>query len=125
MKYFLILCLAIFSTSVLASGGGGYTSPQPARVVDQSYEAGKNIFAGRNDAYAGVEFCINDAESSEKVKVTRGSLAAHKGTSVQDFADSLYNCNAPEQPLIAQMAGEDLNTVLYYLNKRYKLKLEN
>lgn len=128
MKYFVILCLTIFSTSVLASsGGGGYSrsAPPAQRTVDQAYETGKNIFAGRNDAYAGVKYCINNAETSEKVKVTRSSLKPHKKSNLQDFASNLYDCNAPEQPLISTMATQDMNMLLYYLNKRYRLKLEN
>ena len=125
MRYFLLLCVTIFSTAAFASSGGGGISSAPARVVDQNYEAGKNIYAGRSDIYGKVEFCITDAESSEKVKASRKSLAAYKGANVQDFAASLYDCNASDELIAQKMTPEDMNLVLYYLNKRYKLKLEN
>ena len=125
MRYFILLCATIFSTAAFASSGGGGISSAPARVVDQNYEAGKNIYAGRSDAYGKVEFCVTDAESSEKVKVSRKSLKAHKGSNVQDFAANLYDCNASDELIAQKLAPHDMNLVLYYLNKRYKLKLEN
>lgn len=114
-----------FASSTLASTGGGGISSSPKRVVDQAYEAGKSIYTGRNEVYGKLKFCINDTASAEKAKVTRKTLKAYKGTNIQEFAANLYNCDAPEQQIYKQLDSEDMNLVLYYLNKRYKLKLEN
>lgn len=132
MKYFLALCLTFFTSVAFASGGGGgggggsYSGGAPKRVVDQNYETGKNIFRGRNDLYADLKICVNDSATSEVVKISRRSLKPYKGSTVSDFAANLVDCNAEERVQITdKVAIEDMNLVLYYLNKRYRLKLEN
>jgi len=117
MKYFTILCLTIFS------GGGGYSAP--ARVVDQNYEAGKNIYNGRSDAYGKLKFCVVNTVTGDKVPLKRSVLKPYKKTTVLTFAENLYDCNNPEQQMIQNLDANDMNLVLYYLDKRYKLKLKN
>jgi len=127
MKYFMILCLTFFTSAAFASGGGGGGSSYnaPARVIDQNYEAGKNIYNGRSDAYGKLKFCVVDATTSEKVAIKRATVKPYKGKTVLGFAENLYDCNNPEEQMIQQLDPNDMNLVLYYLNKRYKLKLEN
>jgi len=43
--------------------------------------------------------------------------------SVSAFVDSLYNCDSPDQKIADLVSDEQGNAILYYLNKRYKLRL--
>ena len=125
---FIFRRAAICSLPAVEIGGGGGGSSYgsaPTRTIDQNYEAGKNIFTGRSDTYGKLKFCVLNQETSEKVAVKSRTLKSFKRTNAADFANSLYHCDNPDQPITATLANADMNLVLYYLNKRYKLKLEN
>lgn len=124
MKYLLVVTLMV-STSVFAStgggyGGGGYSSGKP---IDQYYEAGKSIYSGRSKAYRKLKICVHDKESDEKVRIKSKYMKPFRGSDIVAFSEHLYNCKMPEQSIYEILAPNDLNLVLYYLNKRYKLAL--
>ncbi|MFK8019786.1 MAG: hypothetical protein AB8B86_08470 [Pseudomonadales bacterium] len=129
MTVVLIACLS--STTVLGSGGGGGIgsrgglggSDQSSRPIDQVYEYGKSIITGRHTDYRKLKVCIVHSDSQEKVKLKRKTAKAYKESSADLFANSLYICDKPEVLLRTELAHNDLLSALYYLNKRYALKL--
>ena len=129
-KKILIFCLLLVANwNVLASGGlggggGSFGNSAPApRPTDPIYEAGKSLANGRNSAYRGVKVCIKNAQSGEVTKLKRKHLSPFKGSTAAVLAEELYSCKEPQQKLLDVMQVKDINVVLYYLNKRYKLKL--
>jgi len=128
----LILTLS-FSTFAYASGGGGgggggggfgggtYNRSAPPRQVDQSYEYGKAIYQGRQQGFKKIAYCLDI--DGEKVPLKSRTIKHFKRTPINDFANSLYDCNAPDQRVRDQLSRDKLQYVLYYLNKRYKLSL--
>lgn len=127
-----LISLALAAPSVWASGSGGYggggsyrqpSSSAPVRKVDQTYEYGKALFQGRISGVEKREFCVD--VDGEKVALKRSSVKNYKGGSYQELANALYDCNQPEQKIGLDMSSDNFQFVLYYLNKRYRLKLSN
>lgn len=134
MKRFLLLAMASlamlthYSTSSasgggFSGGGGGFSSSSrsPQRQVDQNYEVGKSIYTGRARGEPSLEYCI--VVEGEKVPVGRKSIKGFKQATYNDFASSLYRCDEPEELISESLTRDSLLYVVYYLNKRHKLKL--
>ena len=119
--------LALSTATAFASGGGGgYSSgggsySQPQRQVDQTYEVGKAIFNGRQSGVASISYCV--ASGEVKLPVKGKSLSAYKKTTYDNLAQNLYNCDKPDTLVASELSNDNLLYVLYYLNKRYRLRL--
>ena len=124
----LFISSAMFSSLALASGGGGgggfsRGSYNPPRVTDQNYELGKSIYLGRNKNIPKVKYCVDNG--TEKVKVKGSTLKPFKKKSQKELASKLYDCNDPETLIFTKIGSNNLAYAMYYLNKRYKLRLTN
>lgn len=104
-------------------GGGGGSSYQPARQVDQTYEVGKAIFNGRQSGYPKISYCVVSGE--QKLPVKSKTLKPYKGQSYNEFASHLYNCDNPDSLVSSELSSDGLLHILYYLNKRYKMRLKS
>ena len=125
----LVILLALFVAPLtLASGGsgggsyGGSSAPQP-RQVDEAYEYGKSLFSGRSNEVEKVKYCVAGTGEEESVPVKRSSLRPFKGKTFDELGASLYDCNNPEKVLLDYVNSSQAAHIIYYLNKRYKLKL--
>jgi len=120
----------IGSSHVLASGGESEdnesfeefdTSTYDQPVVDPAYEAGKAVYTGRKSNAPKLSYCLKDGE--ELVKLKRKTIKPHKKGSYSSLATSLYNCDT--RTFVKQeLERQDFINVLYYLDKRYRLKLQ-
>jgi len=119
----LVPALSLFaSATVLASGGGGFSAGGNSNQrVDQQYELGKSYYKSRLADGSKLEYCVK-GDSGLK-KLSRRSAKQFKKGSVSAFVDSLYNCDSPDQKIADLVSDEQGNAILYYLNKRYKLRL--
>lgn len=121
-----LILLFVFSSISYASGGyggggyGGYNS-RPVKQVDHAYEYGKSIYQGRESNVAKLNYCIKDEE--EKVELRRSVIKKFKNTSYTELANNLYNCDVPTDLIAKSLDTNQLSHVIYYLDKRYKLKL--
>ena len=105
-----------------ASGSGGYGSyGTETKKVDEAYEYGKALYKGRIESVGKIKFCL--AKGEQAVKVKRSSLKAYSGTSFQDLGNSLVNCENPNEHIVDRLGNQKTNSVVHYLNERYKLKL--
>ena len=127
----LLICL-LFAATAQASGGGGgsYSSGSfpkaKARQTDHTYEHGKAIFHGRAANHKGVNFCVLSTKSkSGFAKVKRKTVKHLKKTSYLRVAENLVTCDDSKQPIQQLLTRGEVNAVVYYLNKRYKLKLKS
>jgi hypothetical protein len=102
-------------------GAGGIQAPQ--RVVDERYEYGKSVYLGREPGVAKISYCLQSEDKPRKLR--RRALKPFRGGPAGEFASALVNCDAPEQRALTGLKPEQARLVLYYLNKRYKLKLTN
>ena len=135
-SFAIVLSTALtFSSAALASGGGGggggggfggggggFGGPAPRPVVDPTYEAGKAIYRGRASNAPKLEYCVK-GEAEEMLPLKGKSVKSFKRATYNEFANALYNCEAPEKRIAQELEREDFLYVLYYLNKRHKLRL--
>jgi len=104
------------------SGGSGGNYNRQAKPVDQTYEVGKAIFKGRKSGEPSLEYCV--LSDGEKVPLKRSSVQEFKNSTYDEFAKSLFQCDKPESLVSEGLTRDSLLYVLYYLNKRHKLKLK-
>lgn len=131
LRFSLILLLtSIALHNAHASGGdyGGDASSgsaisSTARPVDARYEQGKAIFTGRAAAYKKVKYCFKDeADTAQKIKSK--AMKTYRNGTFGALLGDLYRCDDTSQNIANVLKRDDLVTVAYYLNKRYKLKLQ-
>ena len=134
VKILSIVTVTVFSficlSSVWASGGEAdaveesfdtsvYERKQA--VVDTAYETGKAVYNGRKSNVPKLSYCLKSGE--EMVEVKRKTIKQFKGSSYSGLAAGLYNCET-SLAVKKDLERQDFIHVLYYLDKRYKLKLE-
>jgi len=107
------------------SGGGGFgggAAPAP-RPRDEAYEFGKSVFKGRVKGAEKIKYCVK--VDGELKKLKRSTVKSYKAVNVQDFALALFDCEDPERLALTTLPKEHVGVVLYYLNKRFKLDLQD
>lgn len=123
-----LLTLHAQASGSSSSSGGSYNSrgfENRSAQVDTYYEHGKTIFKNRKSTYPDFSFCIaSELDESIATKIKRKNMKFLKETSVQTVAENLVNCDQPDQLALHVLNRDDLIAVIYYLNKRYKLKLD-
>ena len=90
-------------------------------VVDPAYESGKAVYNGRKSNVPKLSYCLKDGE--EMVELKRKTIKQFKGSSYSGLAAGLYNCET-SLAVKQDLERQDFIHVLYYLDKRYKLKLQ-
>ena len=124
---FLMPFAAFASGSV--GGGGGYGggtggSYQSApRAVDERYEYGKAVFNGRISGIKAYQYCLDI--DGEKKPLKRKTIKAYKKKTQLELANAIYDCERPELLVGQEMAKAEFSFLVYYLNKRYRLKLKS
>ena len=120
------ICLAagslVLSTSVSASGGGGFNQGGfSSQRIDQQYELGKSYYKSAQADGTRLEYCVQTGDGLKKL--SRGSVKAFKRGTVSNFVDNLYNCADPSAKIADSVPADQGDAILYYLNKRFKLRL--
>ncbi len=115
--------LLTVSPALLASDGGGFNQGGfSARKIDQQYELGRAHYkAGKVDGVK-LSYCIKTADGLKKL--SRKSVRPFKNGPANDFVASLYSCDNPDVRVSEVISEENGQAVLYYLNKRFKLRLQ-
>ena len=101
------------------TGKGNHLS----KTTDQTYEYGKAVYTGKLKGYPKTKYCVVDKESGEKVTIKRKTLKDYRKEKYQVLLQDLYSCDNPEQPLYKTMKMKDVLAIIYYLDKRYRLRL--
>jgi len=118
------LCILMSSPLALASGGGGFDqSGFSQKRIDQQYEAGKSFYKSRQADGSRLEYCIKS--NSGLKKLSRGSVKPFKKGPASEFVASLYSCADPNLKIAEAVPDDQGDAILYYLNKRFKLRLSN
>lgn len=107
---------------------------------DKIYYAGKNIYLGKgkhnkyNYCIPKVEkdkvlvkeesYSLNAIRASEKINLKTKTVAAYRGLTINEFANMLFDCDNPNKLILNKLAKEDAGLVIYYLNSKYRLRLQ-
>lgn len=119
-----VTSLITFSGATFASGGGGFdTSGFSSQRVDQLYEEGKSYYRARQADGTQLEYCVK--KGSDLNKLSRRSVRSFKRGSAAAFIDSLYSCSDASAKIADLVPDDQGQAILYYLNKRFKLRLSN
>lgn len=120
-----MIFMGVASTAFASGASGGFrgSSVPTPRPVDPLYEQGKAVYSGKVRSYGRIKYCIASPGQDAGGKLQKKTLKAYKRSSANEFALSLYNCDQPDQRIVDVLERSDLNAVVYYLNKRYKLNL--
>jgi hypothetical protein len=125
----LILSIFLFlaSSNTLAFGptGGmasmGKSNTRSMLRVDEYFLSGKKIVASRNTSIGKIKLCLK--ADDDAVKLKRKTLKPYIGVTTDHFINSIHECDKPEVPIIERLGDDNTAYVVYYFNKRYKLKL--
>ncbi len=120
---FITIFAVLLSPLAMASGGGGFgQGGYSQKKVDQQYELGRSYYKSKQADGSTLTYCLRNGDSLSKL--SRKSVRPFKKGPVSAFVDSLYSCSNPDLK-ISQLVNDDQGeAILYYLNKRFKLKLE-
>jgi len=127
----LSVLVTLFSVPPLVSASGTESlsnAPSAPRaghassLADVTYEHGKSLFKGRDNRYGKIKYCV--ASGAEQKKLKKSSLKPYAGGSAQVLMDSLYNCDVPDQKIQTVFTKTDMTALVFYLNRRHKLKLK-
>ena len=103
------------------SKGDYYNHMNRKKKVDVAYELGKSIFKGKKEGAPKINYCV--AEDQDKTKLKRKSIKKFKKTTYTELAQNLYDCDKPDELVSQSLSEHQLTHVIYYLDKRYRLKL--
>lgn len=125
---FVSLLMLLLTNTVMASGtDGGAPAERTPRIGTAkslaaiTYERGKSLFKGRDQRYGKINYCVPVGDELKKVK--KKSLQPFAGGSSKVLAENLYNCDVPDQKIQTVFNNVDMTALVFYLNKRNKLKL--
>jgi len=104
------------------TSGGNFGESNGGEQVDRTYESGKAIYTGRKKTAPKLSYCLQVGD--ELLPVKRKSLKPFKKSSFTELSKHLFRCDEPGTSIISQLERIDFIHVLYYLDKRYRLKLE-
>ena len=123
------LLASLIASSGFASGGSGggpgapnVGSPQQ-REVDESYEYGKAVYLGRLPDSEKVKYCVLVEGEAKKLK--KRTLKPYRRKTLKELANALYRCDDSSKLALKSLKREQVAFVLYYLNKRFRLKLSD
>jgi len=119
----LAASMVVASPQLLASGGGGSFGSSGQSSVDKQYELGRSYYKSRQANGSQLKYCVRSGDDLKKL--SRRSAKKFKNGSVSDFVDSLYSCEDPNLKIADLVPSNQGDAILYYLNKRYKLRLKN
>ncbi len=119
----LAASLVVISPQLLASSGGGSFGSSNSSRVDKQYELGRTYYKSRQANGSKLKYCVQTGD--ELKKLSRRSVKQFKNGSASDFIDSLYSCTDPDLKIADLVPADQGDAILYYLNKRYKLRLKS
>ncbi len=125
-RNFLLFTLSLFAVQAFASGGdygGGVNRSAQQSQVDHAYESGKAFFTGRHSNYRKIKYCFV-ADDGSATKVKSKNIKQFKKQPANDLVSALHRCDEPTQNISQVLKKNELIATVYYLNKRYKLKLK-
>jgi len=103
---------------------GNETPKQPGNEQDPNYVKGRALFLGqgREDS---VQFCVLASKSDALLEpLNRKTIKALRRLQVKEFVKRLYDCENPKVYALSYFKAEEAGLVVYYLNSKYRLRLE-
>ncbi|MBT8149077.1 MAG: hypothetical protein KJO24_04055 [Gammaproteobacteria bacterium] len=90
---------------------------------DPNYRAGREIYLGRGP-HPRYRYCLAQDADAPRLKLSRKNLKPYRGLPVTEFVQVLYDCDEPQVQVLGKLPKQQAGLVVYYLHKRYKLRLQ-
>ena len=126
---FLAVVSTSISTSVFAVGVGGISEFEKEilgirKPVDKYFELGESYYKSPLADGSRLEYCVLTAETGLK-KISRRSVRSFRNGPKSRFVNKLLHCSDPSVKIVEIVPAEETDAILYYLNKRFKLRLKD
>ena len=126
---FLAVVSTSISTSVFAVGVGGISEFEAEilgirKPVDKYFELGESYYKSPLADGSRLEYCVLTAETGLK-KISRRSVRSFRNGPKSRFVNKLLHCSDPSVKIVEIVPAEETDAILYYLNKRFKLRLKD
>ena len=126
---FLTAVSASTSTSAFARGVGGFGEWETEKLrtkkpVDKYFELGKSYYNSPLADGSRLEYCVLTANIGLK-KISRRSVSSFRNGPKSRFVNKLLHCSEPSIKIVEIVPEEKTDAILYYLNKRFNIRLIN
>ena len=91
--------------------------------TDLLFEKGKKIYRRERSKNGKFKYCVFSSGDDEYVGVKAKSLKPYDGSTYDEMAKNIRNCDNPDESLAESFDKYDAIAVLYYLKKQYKISL--
>lgn len=126
----------VFASGGYGGGGGGYRGGgdlgrRPTSRTDTVYERGKRVARGRAASNRGFKVCLAKevdagaeiASVREAEALNRRSLRPYRDGRRASLVEHLVDCKDVDVLARAELSTTDMDALVHYLNKRFKLDL--
>ena len=127
LSFALLLSMHSYASGTIYGGGSSYDSRAAPKVVDQRYEQGKALVTGKAKAYKKIKLCVQHKDKKGNLIASKPKskyLKSYKGQPVSVLAKKLVQCDNLEVKILDYLSRDEAITALYYLNKRFNLRLK-
>lgn len=125
---FLIIAPAIWASGGGGGGGGvfvpgGHDRFTPNPGVDQPYEYGKAMLAGRLPKFRSTKFCLANMDRTKVTRLSGGTVRVFRGRAANTLYNAITDCNQPQLDIMDIADPQEAQALVHYLNNRYNLNL--
>ena len=133
-RFLLVSSLAlVLAGPVFASGGYGGPGRDHSRGAtrsrtDPTYDLGKSIYQGHSKTARGLTICLAtapDSEGKRTAALSSRTLHRFRGRTRTDLGSRLVDCASPASKVEGILAASEFRSLVYYLDKRFKLELKS
>ena len=107
--------------------GGGFNSD--GLTLDEAYILGKSIYLGRNKKLRSLRVCLNMSKGADEaptvVRPSRDVLKKFVGRPITVLTTRLIDCGDPTSQIALTLAPNDFRALVYYMNKKFRLRLKS
>ena len=126
---FLAVVSTSISTSVFAVVVGGISEFEKEilglnKPVDEYFELGESYYKSPRADGSRLEYCVLTDKTGLK-KISRRSVRSFRNGPKSHFVNKLLHCSDPSVKIVDIVPAEETDAILYYLNKRFKLRLKD
>lgn len=103
---------------------GNEAPTQPEDEQDSNYVKGRALFLGQNREDS-VKFCVLANKTDALLEpLNRKTIKQLRRLPVKEFVKRLYDCDNPKVYALSYFEAEEAGMIVYYLNSKYRLRLE-
>lgn len=99
------------------------------RLDSPVYALGKSIYYGRSRKARGLKVCLlvpeEGNEALKSVRLSRKVLKPFKNGPIVNLTTRLVDCRKPKSHIALILDQKDFLALMYFMNKRFHLKLES